>query len=125
MAKSVRVYQYAKCSTCRDALKFLDQRKVPYEALPIVEKPPTLTELKTMLGAVKKRGGSLKNLFNTSGQLYREMGLSEKLKTLSESEALALLTKNGMLVKRPFLLSTDQNGAHLLGFKVDEWKKAF
>jgi arsenate reductase len=119
---AVRVYQYAKCSTCSDALKFLDSKKIAYEALPIVEKPPTIAELKTMLAAVKKRGGSLKNLFNTSGMLYREMGLSAKLPKLSEAEALGLLAKNGMLVKRPFALGSD---VHLLGFKADEWKKAF
>jgi arsenate reductase len=124
-SKKVRVYQYAKCSTCRDALKFLDQKKVPYEALPIVENPPTLGELKQMLAAVKKRGGGIKNLFNTSGILYREMKIADKLKNADEAEvesqALALLTKHGMLVKRPFLISSD---AHLLGFKADEWKKA-
>lgn len=117
----VKVYQYAKCSTCRDALAFLDKKGIPYEALPIVAQPPTVAELKTMLASVKERGGTFKKLFNTSGQLYREMGMSEKLAKMSEPEALALLSKHGMLVKRPFLLSKNAN---LVGFKADEWKKA-
>jgi arsenate reductase len=114
----VRVYEYANCSTCRKALKFLDARKAAYEAIPIVETPPTKAELKTML----KFAGDLRRLFNTSGLVYREMGLGEKLKTMSEDEALALLSKHGKLVKRPFVLLPDRG---LLGFKEDEWKAAF
>jgi Spx/MgsR family transcriptional regulator len=115
---SVKIYEYAGCSTCRKALKFLDARKVAYEAVPIVETPPSKTELKTMLTFA----GELKRLFNTSGVLYREMGVGEKLKTMSEDEALALLAKHGKLVKRPFVLLKDRG---LLGFKEDEWKAAF
>ena len=115
---SVRVYEYAKCSTCRQALKFLDARKVAYQTAPIVETPPTVAELKAMLAFT----GDLKRLFNTSGVMYRELKIADKLKTMSESEALALLSKNGKLVKRPFVLLKDRG---LLGFKEDEWKKAF
>jgi len=115
---TVRVYEYAKCSTCRQALKFLDARKIAYEALPIVESPPTVNELKAMLAFT----GDLKRLFNTSGVVYREMGLGEKLKTMKEDEALRLLSKNGKLVKRPFVLLKDRG---LLGFKEGEWKAAF
>jgi Spx/MgsR family transcriptional regulator len=114
----VRVYEYAKCSTCRQALKFLDARKIAYEAVPIVETPPTMAELKTML----KYTGDLRRLFNTSGVVYREMGLGEKLKKMSEAEALALLAGHGKLVKRPFVLLKDRG---LLGFKEEEWKAAF
>ncbi len=114
----VRVYEYEKCSTCRQALKFLDARKIAYEAVPIVETPPTLAELKTML----KYAGDIRRLFNTSGVVYREMGLGDKLKTMSEAEALALLAKHGKLVKRPFVLLKDRG---LLGFKEEEWKAAF
>ena len=114
----MRVYEYEKCSTCRQALKFLDARKIAYEAVPIVETPPTLAELKTML----KHAGDLRKLFNTSGLVYREMGLGEKLKTMSEAEALGLLAKHGKLVKRPFVLLKDRG---LLGFKEEEWKAAF
>ena len=115
---SVKVYEYEGCSTCRKALKFLDARGVDYEAVPIVETPPSKTELKTML----KFTGDLRRLFNTSGVLYREMGVGERLKTLSEDEALALLAKHGKLVKRPFVLLKDRG---LLGFKEDEWKASF
>jgi arsenate reductase (glutaredoxin) len=115
---SVKVYEYEGCSTCRKALKFLDARGVAYQAVPIVETPPSKAELKTML----KHAGELKRLFNTSGVLYREMGVGEKLKTLSEDDALALLAKHGKLVKRPFVLLKDRG---LLGFKEDEWKAAF
>ena len=115
---TARVYGYEKCSTCRRALKFLDSRGISYESVPIVERPPSLAELKTMRAFT----GDLKRLFNTSGQLYREMGLGEKLKTMSEGEALALLSKHGKLVKRPFVLLRDRG---LLGFREDEWAKAF
>ena len=115
---SVKVYEYEGCSTCRKALKFLDARGVGYEAVPIVETPPSKAELKAML----KFAGDLRRLFNTSGVLYREMGVGEKLKTMGEDDALALLAKHGKLVKRPFVLLKDRG---LLGFKEDEWKAAF
>lgn len=115
---SVKIYEYEGCSTCRKALKFLDARKVAYEAVPIVENPPSKAELKAML----EFAGELKRLFNTSGVLYRELGVGEKLKTLSEDEALGLLAKHGKLVKRPFVLLKDRG---LLGFKEEEWKAAF
>jgi arsenate reductase len=115
----VKIYEYSGCSTCKKALKFLDQKKVPYEKIAIVDQPPTVTELKKMLSHQK---GELKKLFNTSGQLYREMKISEKLPSLSESEALKLLSSHGKLIKRPFVL-TEQNG--LVGFQEAEWKKIF
>lgn len=118
----LKVYEYAKCSTCVKALKFLDGKKVRYEKLPIVDKAPTQKELKEMLAALKEKGGSIKNLFNTSGVMYKEMKMSEKLPTLSEAEALKLLSENGKLVKRPFVIGDD---TYLVGFKEDEWKKAF
>lgn len=118
----LKVYDYAKCSTCVKALKFLDGKKVKYDKLPIVEKAPTQKELKEMLAALKERGGSIRNLFNTSGVMYKEMKLSEKLPSMSEAEALKLLSENGKLVKRPFVIGED---THLVGFKEDEWKKVF
>jgi Spx/MgsR family transcriptional regulator len=114
----VKVYEYQGCSTCRRALKFLDARGVAYDRAPIVETPPTPAELKAMLAFA----GDLKRLFNTSGQAYRELGLGEKLKTMTQSDALALLAKRGKLVKRPFVLLEDRG---LLGFKEDEWAAAF
>jgi arsenate reductase-like glutaredoxin family protein len=84
----------------------------------IVDSPPSVAELGTMLQYV----GDIKRLFNTSGIQYRELGIAAKLKTISEAEALALLSKNGKLVKRPFVLLEDRG---LLGFKEDEWKAVF
>lgn len=118
----LKVYEYAKCSTCVKALKFLDAKKVKYQKLAIVDQPPTIKELKEMLAAVKERGGSLKNLFNTSGLLYKEMKISEKLPNMTEAEALKMLSEHGKMVKRPFVIGAD---THLLGFKEDEWKKEF
>ncbi|WII72199.1 arsenate reductase family protein [Bdellovibrio sp. 22V] len=118
----LKVYEYAKCSTCVKALKFLDAKKVKYDKLPIVDKAPSQKELKEMLAALKERGGSIRNLFNTSGLVYKEMKLSEKLPTMTEAEALKLLSENGKLVKRPFVIGDD---THLVSFKEDEWKKAF
>lgn len=118
----IKVYEYAKCSTCVKALKFLDAKKVEYKKLAIVDTPPTLTELKKMLTALKEKGGSIKNLFNTSGVLYKEFKISEKLPTMSESDSLKLLSEHGKLVKRPFVLGED---VALVGFKEDDWKKVF
>ena len=114
----VKIYEYDGCSTCRKALKFLDSRGVDYERVPIVETPPSPAELKAML----RHAGDLRRLFNTSGLLYRELGVSEKLRSMTEEQALALLAKHGKLVKRPFVLLKDRG---LLGFKEDEWAAAF
>ncbi|MBX3020779.1 MAG: arsenate reductase family protein [Bdellovibrionales bacterium] len=118
---AIKVYEYKNCSTCQKALKFLDAKKVKYERLPIVDQPPTLTELKRMLEWLKADGLTFKNLFNTSGQMYRELGVSEKLKAgMTEAEALKLLAAHGKLIKRPFVLS-DKGGT--VGFKADVWSK--
>lgn len=114
----VTIYEYAKCSTCRKALKFLDSKGVPYEKKPIVDTPPSRSELETMLGHV----GELKKLFNTSGELYRELKISEKLKTMSKDEALSLLSKHGKLVKRPFVLAGTTG---LVGFDEARWTQVF
>ena len=112
----LKVYEYDKCSTCKKALKFLETRKVPFERIPIVERPPSLAELKKMLGFV----GQVRKLFNTSGLVYRELKLGAKLSSLSEAEALKLLASNGKLIKRPFALQADRG---MVGFKEAEWKK--
>ena len=117
MLTPLQVYEYAGCSTCKKALKFLDQRGVAYEKIAIVEQPPTITELKRMLAF---QGGEIRKLFNTSGQVYRELKLGEKLPAMTEAEALQLLASNGKLVKRPFLLSATQG---LVGFSEAAWAK--
>jgi arsenate reductase (glutaredoxin) len=109
------VYTYAKCSTCRDAIKWLNSHAIPFDEKPIRETPPTIGELKAMLAA---QGGALRRLFNTSGLDYRSHGLAQKLPALNELEALRLLAGNGMLVKRPFLLGP---GIGLVGFKESFW----
>lgn len=108
---SVKVYEYAKCTTCQKALKLLDSKKIKYEKFQIKETPPSISDLKKMLKYIKAKGGTFKKLFNTSGIQYRELKIAEKIKEgMTEDEALALLSKNGMLVKRPFIL-TDKDGS--------------
>ena len=113
--KTIRVYTYAKCSSCRKATAWLDAQGLDYEEIPIQETPPSKDELKRMEQAL---GGKRGRLFNTSGREYRSLGLKEQLPTMSADEAYALLNSNGMLVKRPFLL-TPQGGA--VGFREAEW----
>lgn len=112
----MKVYTYAKCSTCRKAVKWLSEKEISFTEIPIRDQPPTKTELKKML---KAYGGELKRLFNTSGQDYRALGIKDKLGSMSDDEAIDLLAGNGNLIKRPFLLSGDVG---LVGFKEDEWK---
>lgn len=116
--KPVKVYTYSKCSTCRKAVKFLKERGAAFVEAPIVETPPSRAELAQMLARV----GELKKLFNTSGELYRELKVSERLKTMKPDEALDLLAKHGKLVKRPFVL-TEKEG--LVGFDEARWSQTF
>lgn len=111
------IYAYLKCSTCQKAIRFLEEKKIPFTLKEITKEPPSLKELQEMLSYQE---GNIKKLLNTSGLLYREMNLSEKVSHMSSLEVFDLLTKNGMLVKRPFLLG---DGFGLLGFKEEEWKK--
>ena len=111
----LRVYAYKGCETCRKALKFLEEKKVAAEVIAIREHPPTVAELRAMLGYV---GGELRRLFNTSGLDYKALKMKEVLPKLTTDEALALLSTNGNLVKRPFAL-TEKMG--VVGFKAEEW----
>lgn len=116
--KPLTIYTYAKCSTCRAATAWLTAQGVPYEEVPIRERPPTLAELKRMLAA---QDGELKSLFNRSGNDYREQNLKDKLPEMSETEALKLLAGNGNLVKRPFAFIGREG---VVGFDADTWKAA-
>ena len=107
---------YPKCSTCQKAKKWLDSHEIEYTERHIVEENPTYEELKEWH---QKSGLSLKKFFNTSGMLYKEMKLKDKLPEMSEDEQLKLLATNGMLVKRPLLLDVDKV---LVGFKEKEWE---
>ena len=109
------VLVYRKCSTCLKALKWLDENGVQYEERPIVEQNPGYEELKEWY---QKSGLPLKKFFNTSGLLYKEMKLKDKLAEMSEEEQLQLLATNGMLVKRPLVVGDD---FVLTGFREKEW----
>ena len=113
----LKVYAYSGCSTCRGALKFLKDRKVAHEVLPIRETPPSKAELKRMLAVY---GGDMRRLFNTSGQDYRALGLGPKLDAMSVDEVLVLLSANGNLVRRPFVVAKEGG---LVGFKPEEWER--
>ena len=113
----IKVYCYSKCSTCKKALKWLDEKKVKYELIDLKENNP---DEKTLRKYHKQSGLPLKRFFNTSGMIYREMELSKKLPDMSEDEQFKLLASDGMLVKRPMLV-TDKTV--LTGFKEAEWEK--
>lgn len=115
---ALKVYQYAKCSTCRKALKWLDEHDVSYEAVDIVTKPPKRAELRRAL----ESGVPLKKLFNTSGLSYREGGWGIKLAKVSEAQALDALEADGKLIKRPFALV---DGRALVGFDEASYRQAF
>lgn len=109
--------EYPKCSTCKKAKKWLDEKQIPYTDRHIVEENPTYEELKEWY---QKSEMPLKKFFNTSGLLYKELQLKDKLKDMSEEEQLKLLSTNGMLVKRPLVVDGD---TVLTGFKESEWEE--
>ena len=108
---------YPKCSTCQKAKKWLEEQKIEYTERHIAEQNPTYDELKEWYG---KSGLPLKKFFNTSGLLYKEMQLKDKLVTMNEEEMLKLLATNGMLVKRPLMVNGEDV---LVGFKEAEWSE--
>ena len=113
----LKVYCYSRCSTCQKALKWLDAKGVKYELIDIKENNP---DEKTLRKYYAMSGLPLKRFFNTSGQLYREMELSKKVPDMSEDEIFKLLASDGMLVKRPLLVTED---TVLTGFKEADWKE--
>ena len=108
---------YPRCSTCQKAKKWLDEHQLQYTERNIAEENPTYEELREWYA---KSGLALKKFFNTSGLLYREMNLKDKLPAMSEEEQLRLLATNGMLVKRPLVVGEN---IVLVGFKEAEWTK--
>ena len=110
--------QYPPCSTCKKAKAFLDVQGVSYTARHIKEENPSYEELKAW---VEMSGLPLKKFFNTSGLLYKSMNLKEKLPTMTEEEQLKLLAPDGMLVKRPILVTEK---TVLTGFREEAWKEA-
>lgn len=111
------VLVYRKCSTCLKALKWLEDNKIEFEERPIKEQNPSYEELKAWY---QMSGLPLKKFFNTSGLIYKDMQLKDKLPTMSEDEQLQLLATNGMLVKRPLVIGDD---FVLTGFKEKEWEE--
>lgn len=107
---------YPKCSTCQKARKWLEEHNIEYTERHIVEENPTFDELKAWH---QQSGFPLKKFFNTSGLIYKEMQLKDKLPTMSEEEQLELLSTNGMLVKRPLIIAEDKV---LVAFKEAEWE---
>ena len=112
----IKVYCYSKCSTCKKALKWLDDKGVNYELIDIKENNPSEAELREYHA---KSGLPLKRFFNTSGMIYRDMELSKKLPSMSDDEQYALLASDGLLVKRPLLVKDD---TVLTGFREKEWE---
>ncbi|MFN8578662.1 MAG: Spx/MgsR family RNA polymerase-binding regulatory protein [Candidatus Sericytochromatia bacterium] len=113
----MKLYAYDKCSTCKNAEKYLKEHKVSFEKLDIISNPPTVEVLKDILS---KSGYKIKDLFNKSGQMYREMDMKSKIDNMSEDDLLDLLSKNGKLVKRPILINNDK---FLVGFKEELYKE--
>jgi len=112
----VKVYCYSKCSTCRKALKWLDDKGIEHEVIDIKADNPGEKELRAYY---TMSGLPLKRFFNTSGMQYREFELAKKLPEMSENEQFRLLASDGMLVKRPLLVG---DGFVLTGFKEPEWE---
>ena len=115
--KDIVFFCYPKCSTCQKAKKWLEENSVEFIERDIVKNNPTEAELKKFYKKSKKE---LKRFFNTSGILYREMELKDKLPTMTEEEMLKLLATDGKLVKRPMIVTKD---FVLNGFKEEEWKE--
>ncbi|MCX6103595.1 MAG: Spx/MgsR family RNA polymerase-binding regulatory protein [Proteobacteria bacterium] len=110
----IKIYEAKNCSTCKKALKFLLNHNYAVDRVDIFKTPPTKGELKKMIGYL----GHFKFLFNTAGRIYHEMNLTEKIKTMTEEEALDMLAKNGRLVKRPFIFFKEGG---MVGFEPKIW----
>lgn len=114
---TMKVYCYAKCGTCRKALKWLDDRQIEYEKIDIAQDHPDEAMIRELH---KKSGLPLKRFYNTSGKIYKDLQLSKKLPDMSEDEQYRLLASDGMLVKRPLVIGDD---FVLVGFKEPEWER--
>lgn len=113
----IKAYCYDRCSTCRKALKWLEEQGVEHEVIDIKGDHP---DKETIRALFEMSGLPMKKFFNTSGMLYRELGLAKKLPEMSDEDKLELLASDGMLVKRPLIVGED---FVLLGFKEKEWEE--
>ena len=109
--------EYPKCSTCKNAKKWLEQNGIDFEDRNIVEETPSVEELKEW---IKKSGKEIKRWFNTSGLKYKELGLKDKLSDMSDEEKYRLLASDGMLIKRPILIS---DRGVFVGFREEVWRE--
>jgi len=115
----VKIYLYERCGTCKKAMKWLSENDVGFDARDIVEAPPSKTALKKMW---RRSGLPIQKMFNTSGQSYRQGGFKERLKNMSDDEALTALADDGKLIKRPLV---DAGEVVLVGFKEEAYQDAF
>lgn len=115
----ITIWKYNRCGSCRKAIKYLDEKGVDYTAKEILETPPTIDELQSMLAFMDN---NLKKLFNTSGVSYREGNYKDKIKTMSVDEGIKALSEDGALIKRPFVLG-DNFG--IVGIKEETWDSLF
>lgn len=111
------IYIHPKCSTCLKAKKWLDQEGIPYKVEDIREVRP---DLETMRAIKEANHLTVKNMFNTSGELYKEMGLKDKLDDLTDDQALEILLSDGMLIRRPLLVDGTKA---TFGFKEETYSK--
>ena len=109
--------EYPKCTTCQKAKKWLNNNNIEFEDRNIIEETPTVEELEKW---IKLSNKEIKKWFNTSGLKYKELNLKEKLPNMSDKEKIELLASNGMLIKRPLLIT---KYTVLIGFKESEWEK--
>ena len=108
---------YSKCSTCAKAKKWLEENHIEFEERPIKEENPTKEELREW---ILKSGHPIKKFFNTSGKMYRDLNIKDRLPLMTGEEQVNLLATDGMLVKRPILVGEE---IILVGFKEEEWKQ--
>lgn len=118
MMKNIFI-EYPKCSTCKKAKKWLEENNIEFIDRNIITETPTVQELTEW---IPKSGKELKKWFNTSGLKYKELNLKDKLSNMSDKEKIELLASDGMLIKRPLLIS---DKGICIGFKVEEWEKMF
>ena len=109
--------EYPKCSTCQKAEKWLKENKIEYEKRNIVEETPSQEELKIW---IEQSGKEIKKFFNTSGLKYKDLNLKEKLPNMTDEEKIDILSSDGMLIKRPLLITEKEV---LIGFREEEWNE--
>lgn len=113
----MKLYQYPKCSTCRKAVTFLKEQGLSFDSIDITLQPPSKDELQLMLNSYE---GDIRKLFNTSGVQYRELKIKDKISAMQAEEAIELLSGNGKLIKRPFLI---KGNSGIVAFKEELWRE--